>query len=84
MQSKPAFAAALRLFKEEKNYPVLVHCIHGKDRTGLIIMLLLLLCEIPAKVRLAIFPSHGAELMQLESTITVHCSQYTVAVQSKF
>ena len=50
MQSKPSFAVALRLFASKENYPVLVHCIHGKDRTGLIIMLLLLLCDVPPKV----------------------------------
>ena len=52
MQSKPSFAIALRLFAAKKNYPMLVHCIHGKDRTGLIIMLLLLICNVPPKVSL--------------------------------
>ncbi|KAK9841764.1 hypothetical protein WJX81_001496 [Elliptochloris bilobata] len=37
-------ARALRLFADSANYPVLVHCVIGKDRTGLVIMLLLLLC----------------------------------------
>lgn len=31
---------------DEKNWPVLVHCTQGKDRTGLIVMLLLFLLEI--------------------------------------
>jgi hypothetical protein len=26
---------ALRVFADGDNYPILVHCIHGKDRTGL-------------------------------------------------
>lgn len=70
LQSKTAFAAALRLFTEEKNYPVLVHCIHGKDRTGLIIMLLLLLCDVPAKVcELLFLPElQQASLCLLESS----------------
>jgi protein-tyrosine phosphatase len=29
------------------SYPVLVHCTQGKDRTGLVILLVLLLCEVP-------------------------------------
>lgn len=29
----------------------MVHCIHGKDRTGLVVMLLLLLCGVAHEVR---------------------------------
>ena len=49
--SKRGMALALRVFVDEENFPVLVHCIHGKDRTGLIIMLLLLLCDVDRKAR---------------------------------
>ena len=52
--SKRGMAMALRTFVEEDNYPILVHCIHGKDRTGLIIMLLLMLCDVQPDV---CFPS---------------------------
>ena len=52
--SKRGMAMALRTFVEEGNYPILVHCIHGKDRTGLIIMLLLMLCDVQPDVG---FPS---------------------------
>lgn len=38
---------ALRVFTEPSNYGVLVHCTQGKDRTGLIIALVLLLLEVP-------------------------------------
>lgn len=44
--SKHNLARALRLFCDASNLPVLVHCIHGKDRTGLVVMLLLLLCGV--------------------------------------
>ena len=42
-QSMRPIARALRVFADESNLPCVVHCIHGKDRTGLIIALLLLL-----------------------------------------
>ena len=38
------------ILADEEKYPVLVHCTQGKDRTGLIIMLVLLLCEIPLDI----------------------------------
>lgn len=43
---KKEIAKALRVFVDHANYPVLVHCIHGKDRTGLIVMLIMLLCSV--------------------------------------
>ncbi|KAL4434079.1 hypothetical protein ABPG75_000520 [Micractinium tetrahymenae] len=43
-RAKPRLATALRLCADPGNLPLLVHCIHGKDRTGLVAMLLLLLC----------------------------------------
>ena len=36
-------ARALRVFAHAENLPAIIHCIHGKDRTGLIVALLLLL-----------------------------------------
>lgn len=30
-----------------ENYPLLIHCVAGKDRTGLIVALLLRLCDVP-------------------------------------
>ncbi|KAK9841869.1 hypothetical protein WJX81_008362 [Elliptochloris bilobata] len=44
--SKRGIATALRVFAEAENYPILIHCIHGKDRTGIVVMLLLLLCGV--------------------------------------
>ncbi|KAH8809649.1 protein-tyrosine phosphatase-like protein [Flagelloscypha sp. PMI_526] len=37
----------LRILCEESNYPILVHCTQGKDRTGLIIALALSICDVP-------------------------------------
>ena len=49
--SKRGFAVAFRTFAEAGNYPLLVHCIHGKDRTGLVVMLLLMLCNVEMEVQ---------------------------------
>ncbi|KAK9832181.1 hypothetical protein WJX74_001918 [Apatococcus lobatus] len=46
-KSKRGIAKAIRVLRDSRNFPVLVHCIHGKDRTGLLVMLILLLCNIP-------------------------------------
>lgn len=37
----------LRVFAKESSMPSLIHCAHGKDRTGVVIMLLLLICDTP-------------------------------------
>lgn len=50
LQSKKEIAKALRVFVDRDNYPVLVHCIHGKDRTGLIVMIIMLLCSVEPEV----------------------------------
>jgi hypothetical protein len=42
-----AAAGVMRIFAKEKSLPALVHCAHGKDRTGVVIMLLLLVCDVP-------------------------------------
>jgi len=47
--SKRGVAKCMRVFLFEENFPVLVHCVHGKDRTGIIIALLLLLCGVDRK-----------------------------------
>ncbi|KAH7131905.1 protein-tyrosine phosphatase-like protein [Dendryphion nanum] len=39
--SKPEIRQVFEIYSEERNYPVLVHCTQGKDRTGLVVMLLL-------------------------------------------
>ncbi|CAD0037492.1 unnamed protein product [Aureobasidium pullulans] len=38
--------AVFRVLADEKNYPVVVHCTQGKDRTGLTILLVLLLLHL--------------------------------------
>ena len=43
----PEIADALRAFMSPENYGILVHCTQGKDRTGLVIALILFLLEVP-------------------------------------
>lgn len=43
----PEIAEALRAFSQPSNLPILAHCTQGKDRTGLIISLILFLLRIP-------------------------------------
>jgi protein-tyrosine phosphatase len=39
----------LEIFAEPISYPILIHCTQGKDRTGLIITILLLLLDVPVE-----------------------------------
>mmetsp|Transcript_6664 Transcript_6664/g.19189 ORF Transcript_6664/g.19189 Transcript_6664/m.19189 type:complete len:334 (+) Transcript_6664:230-1231(+) len=45
--SKPLICRALKVFSHSDNLPAVVHCTHGKDRTGLLVALLLLLVGVP-------------------------------------
>ncbi|KAI9724380.1 MAG: hypothetical protein M1812_000448 [Candelaria pacifica] len=35
------------ILSESSNYPVMIHCTQGKDRTGLVVLLVLLLLDVP-------------------------------------
>ena len=48
--SGPEIKQVFDVLADPKSYPVLVHCTQGKDRTGLIVMLVLLLCGISTNV----------------------------------
>lgn len=45
--SKQEIRQVFSVLCEVENYPILIHCTQGKDRTGLIIILILLLMEMP-------------------------------------
>lgn len=47
--SGPEIAEALRVLLEPEGLPLLVHCTQGKDRTGLIVALALLICKVPVE-----------------------------------
>jgi hypothetical protein len=55
-------ARALRIFAYQENLPIMVHCIHGKDRTGLIIALLLLTLGVPEEVVVLDYAKSEVEL----------------------
>ena len=41
--------ACFKVLAEAENYPILVHCTQGKDRTGLIVLMVLFLLEVPVE-----------------------------------
>ena len=47
IHSTSELSSLLFLLAQSSNYPVLIHCTQGKDRTGLLVILALLLCRIP-------------------------------------
>ena len=44
---QPELASALTILSQQSTYPTLVHCTQGKDRTGIIVALLLFLLDVP-------------------------------------
>jgi len=46
-ENAPAISRALRAVVDEKNLPMLIHCTAGKDRTGVVIALILALLGVP-------------------------------------
>ena len=41
--------AIFSLFADKAEYPIMIHCTQGKDRTGLAVVLMLLLLEVPVE-----------------------------------
>ncbi|KAL9060343.1 MAG: hypothetical protein Q9162_000747 [Coniocarpon cinnabarinum] len=48
--SRPDFRRLFHLLADESKYPIHLYCQQGKDRTGLAVILLLLLLEVPVEV----------------------------------
>lgn len=45
----PQYAVVLKALTDEKETPILYHCTNGKDRTGFMTALILLICGVPEK-----------------------------------
>ena len=59
-----------RLLADEERYPVMIHCTQGKDRTGLVVLLLLLMLEVPITAIEADYQTSERELqMEMEERI---------------
>lgn len=59
-----------RLLADEEGYPVMIHCTQGKDRTGLVVLLLLLMLEVPISAIEADYQASERELqVELEERI---------------
>lgn len=50
------------ILAQEQSYPVVIHCTQGKDRTGLIVLLVLLLCGVDAETISADYVKSETEL----------------------
>jgi protein tyrosine/serine phosphatase len=55
--------AVFDVLADESRYPILVHCTQGKDRTGLVVMLVLMLLTTPAKAVQADYMRTSTELI---------------------
>ena len=56
--------SCFKILAESDNYPILIHCTQGKDRTGLIVLLTLLLLDVPVD---AIDADYRASERELET-----------------
>ncbi|MCJ1247509.1 hypothetical protein MMC30_004723 [Trapelia coarctata] len=61
--SQQEFLEIFTLLAEPGTFPVLIHCTQGKDRTGLSVILVLLLCEIPIRAIAADYRASERELV---------------------
>ena len=61
--SQHEFLEIFTLLADSRTYPVLIHCTQGKDRTGLSVILVLLLCEIPVSAIAADYRASEKELV---------------------
>lgn len=62
-RSEHKFLEIFTLLANPRTYPVLIHCTQGKDRTGLSVILVLLLCKIPVSAIAADYRASERELV---------------------
>ncbi|KAI9839648.1 MAG: hypothetical protein M1819_002274 [Sarea resinae] len=61
--SKPEIRQIFAILEEPQNYPIMIHCTQGKDRTGLIIALILFLLDVPLETITRDYRLSEAELL---------------------
>lgn len=82
---------AVRVFATEANYPILIHCIHGKDRTGILVALIAMVCganldavcddyassdgNLQAAFRAGAIPAHESWLFEPADNEALRCTR---------
>lgn len=61
--SKSEIRRVFEVLADSTNYPIMIHCTQGKDRTGLIVVLLLLLLDVSLPVISADYVASEAYLL---------------------
>lgn len=68
--AKAEICEIMEVMADTSNYPIMIHCTQGKDRTGLVIMLLLLLLDTPLDaISTDYLASEGELLAERESRL---------------
>lgn len=57
------FRQIFEVMADVGNYPLMIHCTQGKDRTGLIVLLLILLLNVPVEAAFADYLASERELL---------------------
>jgi hypothetical protein len=75
-KSKSQLTYAMRVVATPERHPVLIHCTHGKDRTGLVVALILACAGVPDEAIVADYVAsarHGGTALAHEDLVrTTH------------
>ena len=75
-KSGPVIAEMMRVFTDATNFPVLFHCMHGKDRAGILCCLLSMLAGVEQEVNLLSLDVTAVSKMRFRPSVktTLHLS----------
>ena len=65
----PELASLFHILSSSTTYPTLIHCTQGKDRTGIVVTLLLLLLDVPIDAITYDYRLSEDELLPMRSTM---------------